>query len=165
MPTQQQIIIEQPVPPDKPMGASNLENARKAFPASPIHKGELTDSERKVIYTKLALDGVVTSGNGFNTFNRDFVDSPDLKSVKTGGGGLPATPYMPNVTSPGPGSMNAADQPVFGGDLPDPATRLNWGAGLGNTASPQATTQEIVDNAKLGAFISGRSFPGSDGKV
>jgi len=165
MPSQQQIIIEQPVPPDKPMGASNLENSRKAFPMSPIHKGELTNQERKEIFEKLALQGIVAGGNGLNTFNRDFVGAPDLTQVKTGGGGLPTTPYSPNITSPGPGSFNAADQPAYEGDLPDPESRLNWGAGLGNTASPSKTSKEIAGQTILGTYISGRSFAGSDGKV
>jgi len=165
MPTKNQIIVEQPVPPDKPYGASNFINATKAFPASPIYKGELTDQERKEAFDKLVLQGTVVGGNGLNSFNRDFVDAPDLSEVITGGGGLPATPYMPNITSPGPGSLNAADQPKFEGDLPDPETRLNWGAGLGNTVSPSKTSQDIATQSVLGSFISGRSFLGSDGKV
>ena len=72
---------------------------------------------------------------------------------------------MPNVTSPGPGSINAADQPKFEGELPDPATRLNFGSGLGNTASPSKTSKDIAKQTILGNYISGRSFPGSDGKV
>jgi hypothetical protein len=165
MPSQKQIIVEQPVPPDKPYGASNFINASKAFPASPIYKGEVTDTERKEVFDKLVMQGTVIGGNGLNAFNRDFEDSPDLATVETGGGGLPATPYMPNVTSPGPGSLNAADQPKFEGELPDPATKLNWGTGLGNTTSPSKTAKEISIQSVLGTYISGRSFPGSDGKV
>jgi hypothetical protein len=165
MSEQPQIIVEQRVPPDKPYGASNFINAKKAFPASPIHKGELTDNERKQIFDKLVLQGTIVGGNGINSFNRDFVNAPDLESVATGGGGLPATPYMPNITSPGPGSLNAADQPEFQGDLPNPEDRMNWGSGLGNTTSPSKTSKDIAKTSVLGSFISGRSFIGSDGKV
>lgn len=31
----------------------------------------------------------------------DYSDAPDLAEVKIGGGGLPSTPYTPNLTSPG----------------------------------------------------------------
>ena len=89
----------------------------------------------------------------------------DLSSVKVGGGGLPSTPYTPNVTSPGPGSINAADQPVFNGEMKDVNSINNFGSGLGGLLSPSETAAKIADSRqKLGQYISGKSFQGSDGK-
>ena len=81
MPSQKQIIVQQPVPPDKPLGASNFINATKAFPASPIYKGEITDNERKENFTNLVMEGTVVGGNCLSSYNRDFVDAHDLNNV------------------------------------------------------------------------------------
>ena len=79
--------------------------------------------------------------------------------------GLPATPYIPNLASPGPGSVNASDQPVYTGDLPDANLNSEFGSGLGGLVSPHETTPKIASQELLGTFISGRSFLGSDGKA
>ena len=84
--------------------------------------------------------------------------------MTTGGGGLPASPYMPNLTSPGPGSINAADQPSFNGDLPDGENKSNFGSGLGGTAQPAETSKSISEQTVLGTYISGKSYLGSDGQ-
>tara|TARA_Y100000593_G_C4300032_1_gene332844 strand:- start:1672 stop:2076 length:405 start_codon:yes stop_codon:yes gene_type:complete len=132
------------------------------FPASPIYSGQLTDAERTDAMQKLALDNVVTSGFGLNSFNRDFSqnDPPNLAEVETGGGGLPATPFVPNPTSPGPGSVFAGDQAPYEGEIP--ASTPEYGSGLGGTTSPSVTSAEI-EKQTLGSYISGRSYAGSDG--
>lgn len=162
MPEQRQIMLEPPVPPDRPLGSSNPSNARAIFAASPIYKGELTDEERKAFYQQNVLDGTVSGGNGVNLFDPNFVDAPDLDEVEVGGGGLPATPYSPNVTSPGPGSINPADMPVFEGETPNPEEKVLFGVGLGGLTSPVKTSKEI-SKASLGNYISGRSYQGSNG--
>ena len=113
MAEQKQIVVQASAPANKPLGARNESNLQSMFSSSPIYNGDLTDEERAKLYQELALDGTVTSGNGLNSFSRDFDGAPDISQVTTGGGGLPASPYMPNLTSPGPGSINAADQPSF----------------------------------------------------
>ena len=165
MPTQRQIIVEQPVPPDKQFGASSYSNAKKIFPASPVHNNEVTDEERREWFEQNVLNGTVVGGNGLNSFDLDFSDAPDLETVETGGGGLPATPYTPNVTSPGPGSFNATDMPAYEGTFPGNTaqTSAEFGTGLGGTVSPSKTAKEISKQTVLSDYIMGRSFPNSNG--
>jgi len=167
MAEQPQIIVQANVPPTKPFGARNDTNVRAAFADSPIYKNEITDQERKETYQDNALNGTVTNGNGINSFNLDFEGTtqdpvPNLEDVVTGGGGLPASPFVPNLASPGPGSVSAADQPVYNGEIKDPATNVEFGSGLGGTLSPDASSQRM-SQATLGNYISGRSYQGSGG--
>ncbi len=69
--------------------------------------------------------------------NLDYGDAPALADVKTGGGGLPATAYVPAPGSPGPGSLNPAD-------IPEPPKGFpGQGSGSGSTASPDATSVQV----------------------
>ena len=168
MAEQPQIIVQANIPSPKPYGARNDVNVRAAFADSPIYKNDITDQERKDKYQDEALNGTIAGGNGLNSFNLDFKGTtqnpvPNLEDVTTGGGGLPASPYVPNLTSPGPGSINASDQPEFNGILPDPANNIEFGSGLGGLISPDATSGRIADQT-LGNYISGRSFQGSGGQ-
>ena len=105
-----------------------------------------------------------------NSFDRDYNGTtqnpvPNLEDVETGGGGLPASPFVPNLTSPGPGSVNAADMPEYAGELPDPQFNVEFGSGKGGLVSPSETSAEIAQQGTLGTYISGRSYQGSDGKA
>jgi hypothetical protein len=177
MAEQRQTIIQPAVPTNKPKGARNQSNLQSMFPNSPIYNGDMSDAERKKSFQGLALDGNVNDavevagklvqggqGNGINSYEREYSQAPDLSSVVTGGGGLPASPYMPNLTSPGPGSLNAADQPVYTGELPDAENRSNFGSGLGGLVQPSETSNNISKQNVLEAYISGKSYLGSDGK-
>ena len=165
MSSQRQIIVTPKPTSTKPLGSRNDINLKKSFVHSPIHNGEMTDEERKKEFQKLVMEGVVLNGNGFDSFNRDYEGAPNLEEVETGGGDLPASPYMPNLTSPGPGSVNAADKPEYQGDIPDKDQRNNWGTGMGGTVSPSKTSSEIAKSNILKGYISGRSYQGSDGKA
>ena len=164
MPDQRQIIVTpNPVVP-RSKGTRSDANLRASFPDSPIFKQELSDIERKKIHQALCRDGIVLNGNGLSSYDRDYVGAPNLEDVQTGGGGLPATPYTPNLTSPGPGSFNAADQPAYSGVIPDKEFKNQWGTGLGGLVSPSETSQRLAEQNTLSSYISGRSFQGSDGK-
>ena len=165
MPEQRQTIVQPAAAPTKPRGARNDNNIRSAFPNSPVFLGELSDEERRKAYQQLALDGVVVNGHGINSYDRDFSDAPDLSQVETGGGGLPASPFVPNLTSPGPGSVSAADQLEYNGELPDPEFKNTFGSGKGGLISPAETSVELSKQGTLGTYISGRSYQGSDGKA
>lgn len=178
MAEQKQTIIQPAVPSNKPKGTRNQSNLQAMFPNSPIYNGDMSDAERKKSFQGLALDGNVNDsvevagvqvpggqGHGVNSYERDFADAPDMNNVATGGGGLPASPYVPNLASPGPGSVNAADQPVYTGELPDPENRSNFGTGLGGLAQPAETSNNISKQNILETYISGRSYIGSDGKA
>jgi len=161
-----QITVNPAAPDDKPFGARNEKNLQKSFSASPIYSNQIKDEERRLTYQRLAMDGNVQSGLGLNSFNRDFVGTeqnpvPDLNDVKTGGNGLPASPFVPNPTSPGPGSIFPNDQAPFDGELPEAG--VEFGSGLGGQTTPIETSQQIASQ-KIGDYISGRSFRGSDGR-
>lgn len=166
MPEQPHNIVKPNPPSGKPLGSRNDLNLQSAFPNSPIYLEEVTNDERKEKYKELALDGLVVNGNGINSFDRDYSNAPNLEDVETGGGGKPASPYFPNLTSPGPGSINASDQPVFNGTIPTPEEKQSaFGTGLGGTANPSATSTLMKDVSTLGEYISGKSYQGSDGSV
>ena len=166
MPEQPQIIVKPNTVIEKQFGTRKDINIKSAFPTSPIYLEEVNDEERRKAFNELVVDGLVLNGNGINSFSRDYSDAPNILDVETGGGGKPASPFVPNLASPGPGSVNPADQPVFNGDLPDPSTKTtSFGTGLGGTANPAETSEQIRNIASLGEYISGRSYQGSDGSA
>ena len=161
------------------------ENLRSAYAASPIHAGDMTDDAVREVWSQNvqsgdvtaafeAYGGAVDSGTGnrmLDGFNVDFVDAPDIGSNdKTidekefgAGQGAPTTPYIPPLTSPGPGSVSANDQPAFTGVTPDPAQQSEFGSGLGGQASPHETSPEVASQDTGAGLISGRSYLGSAG--
>jgi hypothetical protein len=170
-------------------GKRHPENYTSAYANSPIYSGDMTDSTvRKVFaegvqtedptdafdaYGRSVAGGV---GNRMSSFNVDFVgDSenpvPDIAgNTQTSDGkafgdgqGAPSSPYIPPLTSPGPGSVSATDQPAYTGNLPDPALNVEFGSGLGGLTSPHETSPEIATQDTVTAFISGRSYAGSAG--
>ena len=173
MSTLKQNLVEYSNTVKKALGTSNTANMRAAFPNSPIYTQQISDSERLEFYQNLLdlnnvdSDPKNASGGyyGMPNFDMNFVQNglPNLANVETGGGGLPATPFSPNITSPGAGSSSAADQPEFIGETKDPDTVSNFGSGLGGLVEPAVTTQNI-SSAKIGQYVSGRSYLGSDGK-
>ena len=165
MAEQNQIIVEPVIETGKPKGSRKQVNLNSCFPSSPLYMASLKDEERKKEYEKLALAGTVINGNGLNSFNRDFVDAPNLEDVDVTSHNLPS-PYMPNPTSPGPGSVNAADKPAYTGDVPDQDFNIEFGSGKGGTVSPSETAKEISKQSiYLSSYISGRSYAGSDGQA
>lgn len=117
---------------------------------------EVTAEGKQLLQSALVNDG----GHTFGTFDRDYghPDNPDFADVVTGAGGLPADAQAPNVSPPGPGSMNPADMPepvapFKGGGSPFP----RGDGGL----SPKQTSAE-VSKQTLGELIKGNSYKGSD---
>jgi hypothetical protein len=107
-------------------------------------------------------NGIVNDGGHmFGSVNLNFGLSPDLNTVAVGGEGLPASPYVPNLTSPGPGSTNPNDQREYAGVLPE--KNDNYGFGLG-AVSPAETSPKVASQT-IGSYLMGRSYLGSDGKT
>lgn len=166
MPEQRQIIVKPNPVVEKQFGSRRENNIKSSFPNSPIHLSEISDEERREEFNKLVVDELVLNGNGMNSFSRDYEEAPDLNEVETGGGGKPSSPYTPNLTSPGPGSVNPSDQPAYNGDIPSAEVKqAAFGSGLGGTANPADTSKLMKDVGSLGEYISGRSYQGSDGKA
>jgi len=145
--------MTQAVPPVNTIGkTSNHAALKEMFAGSPIHSGEMSDEERINMMKDLLLgDGSRTKGeqndNGhtFGIVNLDYEGeggAPDYSNVPTGAGGLPASPWVPNPSSPAGGVNNPSSMPA----APDgygtvPAD--NWGSGVGSQLSPKASTKSI----------------------
>ena len=164
MPTAKQITVNAPTT-DGGLGRSNSARVAVAFAASPIHSGDdpliddgTLEAPIRKHYQELCLDGVINDGgHTFGEFNPNFADNgaPSPGDVPTGGGGLPASAYVPNITSPGPGSMNPTDMPAppdgFGQEAP-----TQWGTGVGSQLSP-AQSSEKISSQKLGQYLLGKA--------
>ena len=107
-------------------------------------------------------NGVVNDGGYmFGTFDLNYSSSPDFNTVETGGEGKPASAFVPNLTSPGPGSVYPSDQPEYTGVLPEAGNEYGFGLGA---VSPSLTTPKVA-NQTIGSYLMGRSYLGSDGKT
>ena len=168
MAEQKSIMVEPLIVEEKQKGTRIDKNLKSAFYASPIHSNEINDKERFKTFIDLTK-GVIVNGNGINSFDTRYLGNdtnsvPNLEDVETGGGGLPSTPFTPNLTSPGPGSLNAANQPEYDGTFKNKDNISNFGTGMGGLVSPSETSSKIAERTVLGQYILGRSYAGSDGK-
>jgi hypothetical protein len=157
MATHKQLMVEVPVT-QRGAGSSDTASLVSAYGASPIHAGEINDQSIKELAQQLLLDGIVNdSGHTFGEFNRDYVDAPVIADVDVAGKNL-ASPYVPNPSSPGPGSLNAADIPAppagFGQTPGD-----QWGTGVGSQLSPNQSSSS-QSAGELNDFQLGKA-PGS----
>ena len=189
MASQNQNIVDKgskAVSTQKTYGTRRQANLNSMFGDSPIYQNDITNEERVTTYQHL-LDNDVTEtfntitsiqipggpGLGINSFNTSFTmnDIPDVAAnneTSDGkefgkGEGAPTTPYIPPLTSPGVGSVEASDQPPFdvvNGSLPELGNE--YGSGYGATANPYTTAAEIEKQTMIGTYISGRSFTNSE---
>ena len=152
-----------PVISDGAMGKRDSATISAIFSTSPIHDGSLTNDERRGYYQDEVLDAVINDGgHTFGTYDSSYSKAPSYDAVETGPGGVdeyggPATAWLPNPTSPGPGSINASDQ----SDAPDgygTKEPSQWGGGVGSQLSPKASSDKISGQT-LGAYILGSSSP------
>jgi hypothetical protein len=176
MPTHTQATVVAAGPSgDGTLGRRSDTNLRAAFSKSPLYN-EYTESTVNDIGVS-ALNGnggsgdsstgvsngiVNDAGHTFGSFDLNYGDAPNVQDVETGGGGLPSTPYTPNPTSPGPGSVFPNDQDEFTGEIQGPG--VEFGSGLGGLANP-SETRAGISSQTLRSYISGRSYEGSDGQV
>ena len=112
------------------------------------------------------VNGVIndtTAYYGYATaVNLNYVDAPSYTDVeadiadtsKFTEGGRPASPFVPNLSSPGPGSTYPSDQPTYAGVLP--TRNDNYGVGRASTVSPQDTSAEMA-NQTIGSYLNGKS--------
>lgn len=158
MPTHKQNKVEtQPSPYGSDgkfaMGVADTERMKSLFPQSPIFLGELTDEER-LIAAQTNLKAVVNDeGHTFGEQNLTYADAPDVSAGPFGEGTDAPNPYVPNPTSPGPGSISAADKP----DAPEgfgEKTSDTPGTGDGSRTNP-ATTSATTAGLTLGALQQG----------
>jgi hypothetical protein len=122
------------------------------FPQSPIHSGDIDNDSVKAQAEELLLQGVVASSGGdwgFNpAFDRDFTDAPNIPAdITTGGGGLPATAWVPNPSSPGEGSVNPLEQP-------NPPADMRGGPGSPSNPFPASGGGAITNPSDTSLAIS-----------
>lgn len=117
---------------DKPLGTRREANIKGIFPSSPLYlpaesnpanqgSMKLTPEGIKTWYLNNVVNGSVPGSDGYYGFSEayslDFTGTgasipggpPNYREVETGGGGLPATPFVPNPASPGEGRGVDAD--------------------------------------------------------
>jgi hypothetical protein len=110
----------QNVPTTRGLGKSDTATTKKAF-AGPINNGvgpfasieALRENYEKLVMNKNdELTGQVAAYYGITGYSPDYENAPNLKNVETGPAGLPGSPYIPNIASPGEGSTNPFDLPT-----------------------------------------------------
>lgn len=97
------------------MGRANTPSLNRAYSSSPIYSGQYTIDTARRLFAAYSGENVQY---GMQMYRRNFIPSGDSRpeyqdprnklATPTGAGGLPATPYSPNVVSPGEGNGNEA---------------------------------------------------------
>lgn len=110
-------------------------------------------------------DGIINDGGyTFGSFNLNYSDAPAFTDVTVGAGDLPASAWIPNLTSPGEGNgIDPSSKPEFPVENL-PAAGIEFGNGIGSVTEP-AITSAGISGQKIGSYIMGRSYNGSDGSV
>tara|TARA_Y100000385_G_C12986621_1_gene590926 strand:+ start:607 stop:1098 length:492 start_codon:yes stop_codon:yes gene_type:complete len=162
MPSVKQTTVD-PAATTKGLGTSSTELMTELYPNSPVHNGDMTRTSVQAQGNDLLIQGTVTNGFGIPSFSRDFtgqdsgVAAPD-QDVATGGGGLPASPFVPNPASPGPGSQNPTDLPAPPEGFGSEPNGDTYGSGPGALANPVDTAKQIAGST-LGSYGLGTSKP------
>ena len=126
-------------------------------------------SVRLVVQQALARQGynVQSSGNAAGLWKliesgRGDVLITDVAfpdgDVATGAGGLPASQYVPNPASPGPGSQNPTDMPAPPEGFGQTPNGDTYGSGTGALTRPADTSKTIARHT-LGSYGLGTSEP------
>lgn len=146
-------------------GSSDTNIHQKAFPNSPFYNGELTDEVVREQFVELVQEGEVVDNPLVPNYNRDFGENgaPNMDEVETGGGGLPGSPYAPNIASPGvEGSHNPADIPSAGVEATEEARGQGSPFPGDGLTSPHNSSKVIDDQTvRLGSLSFGTSTPGN----
>ena len=141
---------------ERGLGKASTNSLKASFAASPLYKDEWSDDAVHAFWIKYVQEEPVNDGGYmFGVHNQNYPEAPSIEDVPTGGGGLPAGPYVPTTASPGiEGSLNPADLPAVDPIQTDPS----WvpGTGPGSQLSPKNASERIA-KGKLGQYISGKS--------
>lgn len=155
MPTHKQgtvnVVITQ-----RDMGRSATNDLKSMYGSSPINKGDLTVEAIKSQFQQEVLDGVTNDGgHTFGEFAKDYSEAPDYDDVPTGGGGAPASAFVPNPSSPGEGSVDPSAQPKAPDGFGTTPSATPF-AGVGSQLSPKASSEKISTQT-LGDYGFGKS--------
>ena len=181
MPKMNYNTIIAPLPNGKPLGSRNNESLKGIFATSPLYtqaessvegedKLKLTEPDLKQWFLDHVVNGAVPGSDGYygftENYSKDFTGAgasvpggpPNYEDVKTGGGGLPATAFVPNPASPGEGNgVNAEAKPEaksFAGQISNkkPSTPGS-GAAANEPARNPAETSKAMKTATLGQLM------------
>ena len=152
MPTHKQETVDPPIT-ERGLGAAASNDLKSMFATSPL--GDLSSDSIKEQYQKEVLDGEINDkGHTFGTYNPNYTDAPDMADVETGGGGAPASPFVPNPSSPGEGSVSPTDQPKAPDGFGTEPSATPF-AGVGSKLSPKDSSAAI-SNLTLGDYGFGK---------
>ena len=139
-------------------GSSDTATLQEMFPGSPVYQGTLTDDVATAQYMDQILSGEIDDGgHTFGVVDIDYTGAPNLAEVETGGGGLPGTPYGPNIASP-PVGQNPADIPAAGADAAERAQGSGGAFGGDGRRSPNDSSA-VISQQKIGTLQKGSSTP------
>lgn len=130
----------------KGLGDSDTSTLEQMFPANP-----LPTYDPKTLMQSI-LDGVTVGNPDYGPVNMDY-QHPNLPNGDDPVG-LVDQPFahQPNITSPGPGSINPADKPAPPDTQPFPSS------GAGSSTAPSETAA-VIAKQRIGELIVGSSKP------
>ena len=156
MPTHKYIKVE-PNTSEYGFGRSGTNTLKKVYSSSPVYKKDLTDEKVTEMFDTFVMgDTTDDGGHMFGVVSLSYGGAPD-GTVKSDIPGGPASPYVPNPTSPGEG--NGADPtkkpeaPEGFGKTPNAGSYGNGGA----LTIPLDTSKKIAKN-KMGQWVLGKSY-------
>lgn len=152
-----QLMVQPPVR-TRGNGSSDTANLQIMFPGSPVYQGDLTDESATAQYMDQILSGEIDDGgHTFGTVDIDYTGAPDMDEVVVGGGGLPGSPWAPNIAVP-PTGQNPADIPEAGVEATTNA-RGSGGAFQGDGLAQPADTAAAISRQTIGSLQLGKSVP------
>lgn len=156
MPTHRQIKVESPARAFG-LGSSSTADLSIIYSGSPVNDGSLSDAIVEEQFQDLNQAPVISDGgHTFGTVNRDYQDSPNLADVVVGGGGLPGSPYGPNIAVAPTDPHNPAGIPSAGVEATE-NSKGSGGAFVGNGLESPHRTSAKIGARRLGDLIFGRS--------
>ena len=147
-------------------GRADSASLRLAFPLSPLFT-DYRDQQIRETFDRppevLGADGqrqLNDGGYAYGIADRDYQQSPDLATVPVGGGGLPGSPFGPNIAA---FSHNPADIPASGVEATERVRSRSNGAFIGNSLISPIQTARGIAPRRLGTNLangvgSGNSF-------
>jgi hypothetical protein len=156
MPTHKQIKVEAPIRTFG-LGSSSTADLSIIYSGSPVNDGTLNDRIVEEFFQTLNQAPVISDGgHTFGTINRDYQDSPNLAEVVVGGGGLPGSPFGPNIAVAPTDPHNPSGIPEAGVEATE-NSKGGGGAFIGNGLESPHRTSAKIGARRIGDLIFGRS--------
>lgn len=159
MPTHKQLMVNGVPSSLFGSGRSDKPNLQRTFPASPIYRNELSDDFLISQWRDLVQVGPINDGgHTFGLQDMNYSDAPNFDDVKVGGGGLPGSPFAPNIASPADGADSPTSIPESGVEATE-TVRGGGAAFIGDGLASPSNTSKVVSSQTLGRLALGTSQP------